>query len=67
MPWRRWLVPLGSSILGCVLQFSFIQEILHAGTLGHCHSCNQKCVLFSNELLVPSEYSLSVENSRRKE
>lgn len=22
----------------------FIQEILHAGTLGHCHSCNQKCV-----------------------
>ena len=67
MPWRRWLVLLWSSILSCVLQFSFIQEILHAGTLRHCHSYNQKCVFFSNELLVPSEYPLSVENSRGEE
>lgn len=44
----------------------FYPRSLHYGALRHCHSYKQNCVLFSTELLAPSEYSLSVENSRGK-
>lgn len=58
------MAPFASSEPRVPIQF--YPRSLHYAALRHCHSYKQNCVLFSTELLVPSEYSLSVENSRGK-